>query len=223
MKTAAERAQKRRELEDRWMAEFQSGEAKEEDYEDADNEKLDAEGIETEVLLPGEGAIKVARVAKATAKKRVRRALTKEELSKFREELKQDELALLTKPRGSSSGKAGIRRSNEAVVRRKENRRKKQKEKRKQQRARGSEEPQAASAEAASKERGEPKEERKKEGKERGKEGGKEAARQDSAGRSGGSSQVGCEGLCCKGQGPGNRQGTSLGGRPRQARLRPKS
>ena len=174
MKTAAERAQKRRELEDRWMAEFQSGEAKEEDYEDADNEKLDAEGIETEVLLPGEGAIKVARGAKAAAKKRVRRALTKEELSKFREELKEDELALLTRPRGGSGRKSGIRRSSDAVVRRKENRRKKQREKRKQKRARDSEEPQAVSAEAASKERVEPKEEKKEEKKEERKEEKKE-------------------------------------------------
>ena len=139
MKTAAERAVKRKELEARWVEQFrQRGTAGEDDYEDADNEKLDAEGIETEVLLPGASStsVRIAKGAKAEVKKRVRKALTKEELEKFREELKEEELALLNKPRSTSSkDPKQTHRSAEAHARRREKFRRKQREKRRQLRA----------------------------------------------------------------------------------------
>ena len=139
MKTAAERAAKRKELEARWVEQFrQRGTAGDDDYEDADNEKLDAEGIETEVLLPGASStsVRIAKGAKAEAKKRVRKALTKEELEKFREELKEDELALLNKPRSTSSkDPKQTQRSAEAHARRREKFRRKQREKRRQLKA----------------------------------------------------------------------------------------
>ena len=74
MKTSAERAAKRQELENRWMEEFRSGTATEGDYQDGDTEQVDIPGMETEVLLPGtsSGSVRVAHGAKATAKKRVR-------------------------------------------------------------------------------------------------------------------------------------------------------
>ena len=132
MKTSAERAAKRKELEARWVEQFrQRGTA-------ADNEKLDAEGIETEVLLPGASStsVRIAEGAKVEAKKRVRKALTKEELEKFREELKEDELALLNKPRSTSSkDPKQTQRSAEAHARRREKFRRKQREKRRQLKA----------------------------------------------------------------------------------------
>ena len=139
MKTAAERAAKRKELEARWVEQFrQKGTAGDDDYEDADNEKLDAAGIETEVLLPGASStsVRIAKGAKAEAKKRVRKALTKEELEKFREELKEDELALLNKPRSTSSkDPKQTQRSAEAHARRREKFRRKQREKGRQLKA----------------------------------------------------------------------------------------
>ena len=139
MKTAAEGAEKRKELEARWVEQFrQKGTAGDDDYEDADNEKLDAEGIETEVLLPGASStsVRVAKGAKAEAKKRVRKALTKEELEKFREELKEDELALLNKPRSTApKDPKQTQRSAEAHARRREKFRRKQREKRRQLKA----------------------------------------------------------------------------------------
>ena len=139
MKTAAERAAKRKELEARWVEQFrQRGTAGDDGYEDADNEKLDADGIETEVLLPGASStsVRIAKGAKAEVKKRVRKAVTKEELEKFREELKEDELALLNKPRSTSSkDPKQTHRSAEAHARRREKFRKRQQQKRRQLKA----------------------------------------------------------------------------------------
>ena len=136
MKTAAERAAKRKELEARWVEQFrQRGIAGNGLYEDADNEKMDADGIEIEVLLPAASStsVRIAKGAKAEVKKRVRKALIKKEFEKFREELKEDDLALLNKPRSTSSkDPKQTHRSAEAHARRREKFRRKQREKRRQ-------------------------------------------------------------------------------------------
>ena len=113
-------------LEEEWTRKFKTEQARE--YMDGDTERIESQ-IETEVVEESKDSsdkLRVHRGAKETderkATKRVRRALTKEELDQFREEPKWDELEVMAKLRNAPKKKKArkITKASRAKMRKKE-------------------------------------------------------------------------------------------------------